>query len=335
MHPTPQALVSIVTPVHNGEKYLQECIESVLAQTYTNWEYLIVNNCSTDRTLEIAQSYAEKHPSIHLLNNEQFLSSIQNHNNSLRKISPESKYCKMLHADDLLLPDCITKMVELAEQHPSVGVVGSYYIGDNFDFNIIPYPKTVISGREISRACLLLKPNERILGIPTTTLIRTDLIRSRDPFYNESNLGSDKEALYDILQESDFGFVHQVLTYFRLHGDQITQHKHTRTILLLSRIFTVKKYGPLYLTNEEYTNVLNKAWNQYYHYLARNVFLLYNKQVRSNIKRVFDDLECSFSISRLLNALFSYLVDLLLNPKSSAEKLMRRISKGDGKCEKS
>jgi len=53
-------LVSIVTPVYNGEPYLAECIESVLAQTYPNWEYIIQNNCSTDRTLEIASEYGKK-----------------------------------------------------------------------------------------------------------------------------------------------------------------------------------------------------------------------------------------------------------------------------------
>ena len=55
-----QPLVSVLTPVYNGEDFLEECIESVLSQTYQNWEYLIVNNCSKDRTLEIALKYREK-----------------------------------------------------------------------------------------------------------------------------------------------------------------------------------------------------------------------------------------------------------------------------------
>src|SRR5438093_8149037 len=55
-----QPLVSVVTPIYNGEKYLAECIESVLAQTYQNWEYVIVNDCSTDRSLDIAQYYTHK-----------------------------------------------------------------------------------------------------------------------------------------------------------------------------------------------------------------------------------------------------------------------------------
>ena len=54
-----EPLVSVVTPVYNGEKYLEECIESVLNQTYKNWEYIILNNCSTDRTLEIAEQLSK------------------------------------------------------------------------------------------------------------------------------------------------------------------------------------------------------------------------------------------------------------------------------------
>ena len=55
MSPMEQPLVSVLTPVYNGEPYLGECIESVLNQTYQNFEYIIVNNCSKDRTLEIAR----------------------------------------------------------------------------------------------------------------------------------------------------------------------------------------------------------------------------------------------------------------------------------------
>ena len=64
-----QPLVSVLTPVYNGEKFLAECIESVLAQDYQHWEYHIVNNCSTDGTLRIAQSYADKDPRIRVTTN--------------------------------------------------------------------------------------------------------------------------------------------------------------------------------------------------------------------------------------------------------------------------
>ncbi len=66
-------LVSIVTPVYNGEKFLAEAIESVLGQTYPNWEYTIVENCSIDHTLEIAQSYAIKDKRIRIYENQELL----------------------------------------------------------------------------------------------------------------------------------------------------------------------------------------------------------------------------------------------------------------------
>ena len=66
-------LISIVLPVYNGAKYLRESIDSVLAQTYTNWELLIVDDCSGDETPEIAREYAEKDPRIHYYRNEQNL----------------------------------------------------------------------------------------------------------------------------------------------------------------------------------------------------------------------------------------------------------------------
>ena len=88
-----QPLVSVVTPVYNGEKYLSACIESVLAQTYENWEYVIVNNCSKDSSLDIAQRYGKRDSRIRVHNNRDFLSMIENFNHSLIQSSDESKYC--------------------------------------------------------------------------------------------------------------------------------------------------------------------------------------------------------------------------------------------------
>src|SRR5215472_16108204 len=117
-------LVSVVTPVYNGEEFLAECIESVLRQTHRNYEYLIINNCSKDRTLEIASAYAKKDNRIRVHNNTQVVGVIENHNTAFRLISTASKYCKVVSADDWVYPECIQRMVELAEANPSVGLVG-------------------------------------------------------------------------------------------------------------------------------------------------------------------------------------------------------------------
>src|SRR6266511_3806071 len=75
-----QPLVSVVTPVHNGERYLRRCIESVIAQSHVNWDYTIVNNCSTDGTLDMALEYASRDRRIRVHNNSSFLPINANYN---------------------------------------------------------------------------------------------------------------------------------------------------------------------------------------------------------------------------------------------------------------
>ena len=96
MNSGPMPLVSIVTPLYNNQDYLAECIESVLAQTYQNWDYTIVNNCSTDGSAEIAYQYAARDARIRVYENHEFLRAVCNHNVALRQISPQSKYCKIV-----------------------------------------------------------------------------------------------------------------------------------------------------------------------------------------------------------------------------------------------
>src|SRR5690349_21028297 len=186
MSATSQPLVSIVTPVYNGAEFLPECIESVLAQTYQNWDHTIVNNCSTDDTVAIARRYAEKDSRIRILENDTFLRIIPNHNHALRQLSPASKYFKIVFADDWIFPNCLEEMVSLAEKHPSVGIVGAYGLqAHEVMWAGLPYPSTVVSGREVCRRLLL--DGLYVFGTPNSLLYRADLVRRHDPFFNESN----------------------------------------------------------------------------------------------------------------------------------------------------
>ena len=105
-----QPLVSVVTPFHNTASFLAECIESVLAQSYQNWEFTIVNNCSADDTLGVCLKYAAIDRRIRVVNNPSFLKIIENHNRTLSYVSAEAKYCKVLFADDWLFPTCIEEL---------------------------------------------------------------------------------------------------------------------------------------------------------------------------------------------------------------------------------
>jgi len=83
--------VSVVTPFYNIEAYLEECIQSVLAQTLSDFEYLLVNNRSTDGSLAIAERYAAKDSRIRVVTNPAFVPQVENYNGALAQIGAESQ----------------------------------------------------------------------------------------------------------------------------------------------------------------------------------------------------------------------------------------------------
>ena len=236
--------VSFVTPFFNTEKYLEECIESVLRQTYQNWDYTLVNNRSTDGSVRIAEKYANRFPErIRVEHNSEFLSQVQNYNHALRLISTESRYCKVVQADDWLFPDCIKRMVEVAEDHPAVGIVASYELeGDEVRLDGLPHPSPAVSGREICRLYFL--EGKYLFGTPTSLLLRSELVRSRDPFYDERLAPfEDGHVCFDLLKTWDFGFVHQVLTFSRRDNESILSRVRPFNLELLIRLSMLVAHG--------------------------------------------------------------------------------------------
>ena len=334
MDPSFQPFVSVVTPVYNTEKYLGECIESVLRQTYTNWEYLIVDNRSTDKSLQIACAYAKQDSRIRVVENPEFLNIIQNWNNSLRQVSPQSKYCKIVHADDWLFPDCITQMVRVMEEHPNVGIVGAYRLEDAYvNLDGLPYPSEVVPGKEI--CCLTLMGGVYVFGSPTSLLLRSDMIRNRRDFYNVENIHSDTEVCYEVLRSSDFGFVHQVLTYTRRHNEAATSYSRRLTTFLPGKLTCLVKYGPVYLTKEEYEERLHQAMDEYYRFLAKNVFRRREKEFWEYHKFELQKLGIRISVARLSRYSSRYLMallqDNLLHPIEFASEIFGFIRNAVGK----
>ena len=262
--------VSIVTPFYNTREYLAECIESVLRQNYQNWEYILVDNCSTDGSSEIAESYASKFPGkVRVIQTKSFLSQVQNYNFALSCISPESKYCKMVQADDWIFPDCVRGMVEVAEAHPAVGIVGAYELeGDKVSLDGLPYPTPEIPGPQVCRLYFLR--DMYLFGSVTSLLLRSELIRSRNPFYDERYIPfEDGHACFDLLRAWNFGFVHQVLTYSRRDNESIISPMRAFRFEFLVRLSMLIGHGRDYLCDEEYNRCLEVVEREYFLFLGR------------------------------------------------------------------
>ena len=326
-------LVTVLTPVYNGQDYLAECIESVLAQTYGNWEYIVVNNHSTDRTLEIAEAYARKEPRMRVVSNDSLLPIIANHNRAFGLTSSAAKYCKVLSADDWLFPECLDRMVSVAEANPSVGLVGSYQLsGGGPDWRAwrvrwaeLPYPSTVISGRDVCRMQMLGGPY--VFGTPTSLLYRADLVRAQPEFYPNHTAEADTSACYASLRHSDFGFVHQVLSYERIHGKQMSEESRSLNSYESSALNDIVSYGSSFLTPDETSRRIDEILGKYYRFLAVSTLHSRNDAFWAYHKRRLADAGQPFSPFRLAKALLVKWLDLLFNPKASVEKLARRLAR--------
>jgi glycosyltransferase involved in cell wall biosynthesis len=260
--------------MYNNVEYVAECIESVRAQTYEHWDYVIVNNCSTDGSEKIARQFAAEDSRIRVLDNDSLLPALANHNRALRQISPASKYCKMVFSDDWLFPRCLEEMVALAEAQPSAGIVGAYAL-QGLETMVkwagLPYPSSCIDGREVCRRFFL--EDIYVFGTAHSLLYRSDLVRSHDPFFNEANLHADREVCFDLLRSCDFGFVHQVLTFTRERSGSLTEMARQLNTSVGGRLYELIKYGPDFLSPREYRSCRAKLVNEYYNYLAVSLLL--------------------------------------------------------------
>jgi glycosyltransferase involved in cell wall biosynthesis len=320
-------LVSVVTPFYNTEEFLAQCIESVVAQSYTHWEYILVDNYSTDGSSEIAKGYAEKYPGkIRLVHTDRFLSQVQNYNFALSLISPNSKYCKVVQADDWIFPECLQQMVKVAEEHPSVGIVSAYELEeDHASLNGLPYPSPEVSGRDICRLNLI--NNIPLFGTPTSILMRSDLVRSRSPFYDEHYAPfEDGHACFEALRTWNFGFVHQVLTYSRRSNESILARIRPFQMILFIRLAELVTHGPKYLSVGEYRACLKTAEKTYFYFLGLSALQgVYGgaefwKFHRESLASINYRMSRTFMAKWILVVLFDYLG----NPKRLCEYLWPR-----------
>ncbi len=322
---TSHPLVSVVIPVYNGEDMIADAIRSVQAQTYPNWDLTIGNNQSTDRTADIAREIAAGDPRIRVVTYEKHVGVVDSHNHSLTLHSPDAKYIKILGADDRFFPECITELVKVAEAYPTVGMVCSYVLaGSEIRFDGLPYPSPFTPGREIGRQRLL--NNARVLGNPSTSLLRVSALEGRHPFYNPLNYAGDAEAYLELLKEWDFGFVHQVLTFMRTGQKSRTTHYLERVgSYYAGDVDEITKFGPHYLTDDEFQMRLKQVTRQYYRFLGYEALHFPGREFWDYHFKHFRAMGYRVNRVRLAWSVVERVLDIVLNPKRTIQGIFERV----------
>ncbi len=215
-----QPKISICIPTYNYAHFIADAIESVLSQTVSDYELLVIDNCSTDNTEEVVLGYLQEGRNVKYIRNEKNLGLVCNLNRCIELAS--GTYIKILCSDDLLEATCLEKMVQVLEANPKVSLVASArQLVDRSLNNLgqLAYSDRpeLLPGIEVIRKCLFVG---NLIGEPTAVLFRKkDAIAGFDPEYRQL---VDLEMWFRLLEQGDFAFIPEALCLIRQHEEQGT-----------------------------------------------------------------------------------------------------------------
>lgn len=203
-------LVTVLMPVYNAEKYLSEAIDSILAQTYKNIEFMIINDGSTDRSESIILDYQSRNSKIVYVKNETNIKLIATLNKGVKMAN--GKYIVRMDADDISKPFRIEKQVEYMESHPSVGVCGSFFTVFGEGINKPYIIKRPLGNINIKASMLFTNA----IGHPNV-IIRRSVMIDNDIFYDKRFYRIEDWGLWtQLIPCCDFGNLpYSVLEYRR------------------------------------------------------------------------------------------------------------------------
>jgi len=323
---TARVKLSVVTPFRNTERYLGQCIESVLNQGYSDFEYILSDNCSTDGSWDLAESYAQRDSRIRLIRQPRFLGQVQHYNSALREISSASEFCKIVQADDWIFKDCLSAMVQAFEQSSTIGLVSAY----DLKFNQVrgsgfSYPSPVVPGKEMAR--IYLRGGPHVFGSPTTVMYRSRLVRATPDFFSEGLLHEDTEKCLQILADWDFSFVHQVLSFLRADNESISSGVRDFQPNSLDRYIIVTRYAEKFLDQNEAAKLRKSARREYYRVLAREALLLRDDEFWTYHKDGLKTIGETISGRYLATQILGQIIWLGLNPGTTIESIVRRCNR--------
>jgi glycosyltransferase involved in cell wall biosynthesis len=275
-------LAAVCTPVFNGAKYLAETMACVQAQTYPNVVHVVLDNASTDETPKIIESFQGGPVPILLARNPATVPAFENMNRVIRMQPAETRYFRMLCADDLMMPDALARMIAIMERDRDVDLVTAaepdpkwqgWPPGDVFD--------------GLTMAAAYLRDE-----LPTSfahSVFRRGVFERRAPDFFDPRINSrDVDVGLDAMCRSKVGYVHEPLVVTREHDASIsardmweTRIHYAEWLVLLSR------YGPIALGEEETKRVARRFKRPYFRRMLR--WRLLDRQgarVRQHLERL-------------------------------------------------
>ncbi len=295
--------ISVVMPAYNAEKYIAEAIESILAQTYKDFEFIIINDGSTDKTEEIILSYNDER--IVYLKNEKNMGIVHTLNRGLDIAKGE--YIARMDADDISLSQRLEKQLKYMEKHKSIAVLGTSFT--IFGDGIKSYPFIFSFNHKRAKAELFFNSS---LGHPSV-IIKKSVLDNNSLRYEEEYKGLEDFVLWwRIAKHGNVASLKQPLLKYRKHKKQITssrdftfEHKFKKFLLERVNVFDIN------YTNAEFSSLLKYCLGQYNDLIVNdieNLVSLFKKLLKANKKQKYFD---KYYFKKVLGLAVTYCISFL------------------------
>ena len=217
--------ISVLMPAYNSEQYIAEAIESILNQTFTDFEFIIINDGSTDNTAKIVKEYAKKDKRIKFIDNEQNQGFIATLNQCLDIAT--GKYVAKMDSDDISLPDRFSAQVEFLDSNPDYGMCGAGYETFGVKRYTVLNPEYV-GVLDFLRGC-----------ITTIFMARRDIIEQNHLRFNKEYFAAEDYDFYvRFVRVSKIYNIQRVLYKYRLHQSSAS---HTQATIQYNNTQKIKQ----------------------------------------------------------------------------------------------
>lgn len=274
---TTEPFISVVTPAYNSEKTIERTIRSVLNQSYKNFEFIIIDDNSSDNTVKLIEKFDDNR--IKLYKNDKNLGFHGNWNEAISKATGE--YIKLIPDDDTLEKDALLFQVNILQQYQNVIMVGSKRnIIDEFDKKIMTRGKafcnnTFCTYNEALKYIVRYGTNP--IGEPGAVLFRASVLNHVNQFSDKYTHYIDLDFYIKVLKYGDYYFINKPLSNFRVWSRSYSVTSQDKHLDESIRFFTqIKKENDFLTIFDMFLCKMSIYKNKYLKYIFYNVILKYN-----------------------------------------------------------
>lgn len=301
-------LISICIPTYNGEKYLKACLDSCLAQNFTDYEIIVCDDQSSDSTLQIVEEYRQKHTSIKIFSNEFNLGLVKNWNRCIELAT--GTWIKFLFQDDLMYADCLQKFADQFTSGKPLIVSKRNFILEKESILLKNYYESEVrtlentgffesnrfSAQQISKIAIK-NIALNFIAEPSLVIFKKELVNQCGTFDEELKQICDLEFFLRVASVTGLTYIPEKLCEFRIHSQSTTEknvggisyhHAQLESLIFAAKLLSTPQFGSF----RNFLSVAEKIKLRLY--VKYKSFIAYRNITSPEDQQKYDDVRLSY-----------------------------------------